>query len=94
MLGGGDLSRGDTGQRGESLDNSAATEDFCGAGVRKTGSELDGGGSDGVVEEEICRGVEEGVGMLDLDLGGLGSWKLFLRDLVELVEVRPSLPDL
>lgn len=36
----------------------------------------------GVVAEESCRrGVAEEVGMLDLDLDGLGSGVLFLRDI-------------
>lgn len=74
MLGGGDFNLGDTGHRGVSFDNSDATETFCGTGARSTGSEVDGGGSEGVVaEESCCRGVVEGVGMLDLILDGLGS---------------------
>ncbi len=61
------------GHRGESLDNSDGAGAFCGTGVRNIGSEFEGGGSEGVVAEEICRGVVDGVGMLDLDLEGLGS---------------------
>lgn len=92
MLGGGDFNRGDTGHRGESLDNSDATETFCGTGVRSTGSEFDGGGNEGVVaEESCCRGVE-GAGTVVLDLDGLGSWILFLRDPAGVGDVRLALP--
>lgn len=79
--GGGDFSRGDTGHRGDSLEVSDMIDGFCGAGVDGAGSGREGGCSAGVVaEESCCRGVGDGVGMLDLILDGLESWKLFFRD--------------
>jgi hypothetical protein len=94
--GGGDLSRGDTGHLGLSLDVSEMTEGFCGTGARMVDSDREGGGSDGVVAVEIwCRGVvAEGVGILDLDLVGLRSCVLFFLDLVPVpaVDERVILP--
>lgn len=81
--GGGDFSRGDTGHRGDSLEVSDMIDGFCGTGADSTGSERVGGCSAGVVaEERCCRGVGDGVGMLDLILDGLKSCMLFFRDAV------------
>lgn len=70
------MSRGDTGHRGVSLDDSDVNEGFCGTGARRMRSEADGGGSVGVVaDDNCCRAVADcvEVGRLDLDLDGLGS---------------------
>ncbi len=71
--GGGDFSRGDTGHRGASLDVSDVMDSFCGTGAEIAGSERGGGNVGVVAEESCCRGVAEGLGMLDRFFDGLRS---------------------
>lgn len=82
------MRRGDTGQRGESFDVSETRDGFRGMGARMVGPPDEGGGSAGVLADEI----EDRVGALDTEernLGGLGSCTLFFRDLdAPPVEVR------
>jgi len=52
-LGGGDLSRGEIGHLGASLDASLATDGFCGTGARRVVASVpDGGGKLGIVVDE------------------------------------------
>ncbi|KAK5632235.1 hypothetical protein RRF57_007949 [Xylaria bambusicola] len=94
-VGGGDLSRGEIGHRGASLEISwIAGVDFCGTGARSAVSVPDGGGKLGIVAAEICcLGVAEDARIFDRVLKGLKSWALFLRDWAGEVDARLDLPD-
>lgn len=94
--GGGDLRRGETGHRGESLElRSVVDEGFRGCDESRVrgASVPDGGGNVGVVAVDICcccRGADVGpLLVFCLVLDGLGSLKLLLRDL--LTDARPDL---
>lgn len=64
-MGGGDLSRGGTGHRGASFEDSVMKEDFCGMGARTMVSGVEGGGSVGVVAAvNCCLAVADCVGVL------------------------------
>lgn len=78
--GGGDRSRGDTGQRGLSF-RSGMAEGFCGVGACSGGSLLLGRKFGVVVDDKVRVGVPRSWLLWRSCRVGLMSWWLFLRDL-------------
>ena len=82
MTGGGDLSLGDTGQRGVSL-ISDVTSGFCGIGALIVDSEVEGSsfGVDAADNALWVAAAEGGFAVVPADREGLGSCELFFLDL-------------